>query len=77
MGQTPRSELLFISEKHLRTPFGEDCQKCARRLSDQLREAGHFVESLLFRMYVCPSCGDKRCSKAKDHEQPCDKAGKS
>lgn len=68
---------LFVTEPVLRTPFGEDCQKCARRLSDQLREAGYFAESLLFRMYLCPSCGDKRCSRAKDHEKPCDKVATS
>ena len=25
------------------------------------------------RMVVCPSCGDKRCVHAKDHEAPCAK----
>lgn len=41
-----------------------DCLKC-RPVS--------FADPGSIRMAVCPTCGDKRCVHAKDHEAPCAK----
>lgn len=48
-----------------------DCWKCAEAESKRLEEAGDWVGSLGFMMYLCPECGNKRCPKATDHDLPC------
>ena len=37
-----------------------DCRRCAREQAE-----AHD------RMIVCPTCGNKRCPKATDHDLPC------
>lgn len=56
----------------MESPFDADCGMCAMEVSHRLRSAGHFAESLSFRMYICDECGNKRCAKAQDHTEACD-----
>jgi DNA-directed RNA polymerase subunit RPC12/RpoP len=46
-----------------------DCMNCESCLSDKLDESGWPI--LATRMIVCPSCGNKRCPKATDHNLKC------
>ena len=43
-----------------------DCLRCA---AAPWALAGHPVH--IDRMIVCPTCGNKRCPKATDHDLPC------
>ena len=43
-----------------------DCLTCARGLS-----AANGLPFVLTRMFLCPTCGNKRCPKATNHELAC------
>lgn len=50
----------------------EDCWACANENARQeFRDTGK--RRVSFFMYLCPECGDKRCAKAADHLNECDK----
>jgi hypothetical protein len=46
-----------------------DCRRCIANRGDT--RGG--LPRLWGEMIVCPSCGDKRCVHAHDHEAPCAK----
>lgn len=54
------------------TPWGEwaDCTDCEARWLDQYRETDP-MRWLSRRMIVCPTCGNKRCPKATQHDNAC------
>lgn len=62
---------LFVTEKRLISPVDGDCTVCAHQISKRLQDAGHFAESMQFRMYTCPDCGNKRCPRGSWHENAC------
>lgn len=52
-----------------------DCWRCATELADAAEAAGADVISTALHlfgvMYLCPTCGNKRCPKATDHRLDC------
>lgn len=50
----------------------ENCQNCREclRLFD-MKEQGSGLPLDVVRMIVCPTCGNKRCPKATNHELSC------
>lgn len=64
---------LWVTEKRLKTPSDADCWIDGMVLGARLEAAGHSVEAMSFfyPMYLCPSCGNKRCPKATWHENEC------
>ena len=46
-----------------------DCEHCHKCLEGKLNEFGWPITSM--RMILCPTCGNKRCPKATDHELEC------
>lgn len=50
-----------------------DCNNCRACLKDKaVKILGGKVEvPAVVRMIVCPTCGNKRCQKASDHELAC------
>jgi hypothetical protein len=46
---------------------------CRKHAEEILNDTSDFDErmSLVFRMYLCPECGNKRCPKATDCENNC------
>lgn len=55
--------------------FESDCIKCdaAYRESLPVNDIGRMMR----RMILCPSCGNKRCPKATDHELLCSGSNES
>lgn len=56
------------------TVFKYDCHRCAREAFKALpaEEQSKVFTSLEFaRMFLCPTCGNKRCPKATDHRLDC------
>lgn len=48
------------------------CRHCREVCDAQARQDGAPFSLIIARpMFVCPSCGDKRCAKAADHREPC------
>jgi hypothetical protein len=62
---------LYVETKRLISPYDADCWIDGMIISRKLTAAGHWTESLMFPMYVCPECGNKRCPKATWHEEAC------
>lgn len=52
-----------------------DCARCSKEISDMLLASGEmeWYQAAQQPMWVCPSCGNKRCAKASDHENACDR----
>ncbi len=59
-GNDEEINILNLMEKQL--GVGCWCQNCC------LKETGLYH---MFRMVVCPECGNKRCPKASDHMLQC------
>lgn len=55
---------VLAGKEQLQSPARCWCAKC-----DLQRNHG-----LATRMSLCPLCGDKRCQRARDHANACDKA---
>jgi hypothetical protein len=56
-----------VSRPSLSTPESEpDCITCAR---GKLTESGY--PWTMAKMFLCPTCGNKRCPKATDHNLAC------
>lgn len=68
---------LTVTETRLRTPFDADCWECASEISDRLAEAGHWMEAMSFPMFLCPTCGNKRCPRASNHGNECTRSNAS
>lgn len=50
----------------------DDCGHCRRCLRDTRMKVGDIDLPILgTRMVVCPTCGNKRCPKATNHELAC------
>jgi len=43
-----------------------DCRKCAETMTDE-----HGLPLTASRMFLCATCGNKRCPKATDHALEC------
>ncbi len=53
-----------------------DCRRCAREQAaaePPVTYAGALAAAFAdsARMFLCPTCGNKRCPKASDHDLPC------
>jgi len=50
-----------------------DCARCSRELAERLLAEGTitWAESMSQPMWLCPSCGNKRCPKASWHGHEC------
>lgn len=48
-----------------------DCYRCAEETAHLLSDPVKKMLLLGGRMYVCPTCGNKRCPKATDHRHAC------
>lgn len=59
---------LFLARRH-------DCYRCASEARAVAEATGEpSMETLMItsgRMFLCPTCGNKRCPKATDHRQTC------
>jgi len=48
------------------------CHYCRRLYENSIAGKNHNDLSFLnYRMIVCPTCGNKRCPKASDHDLAC------
>lgn len=47
----------------------ESCGKCYTCLENEVTEFG--IPVVATRMILCPTCGNKRCPRATDHELAC------
>ncbi len=57
---------MSVSDEGISYP---DCWLCAVEKDE--RESDIWNHWTLSRMYVCPTCGNKRCPKATDHRLGC------
>lgn len=48
-----------------------DCYRCAYEQAAQTEDAIGRALLLGGRMFLCPTCGNKRCPKATDHRHDC------
>lgn len=48
-----------------------DCWRCAAELADTLSDPIEQMLTVGGRMFLCPTCGNKRCPKATDHRLDC------
>lgn len=46
-----------------------NCGNCHKCLEGKTTE--HSIPLSMTRMLLCPSCGNKRCPRATDHNLPC------
>jgi hypothetical protein len=51
-------------------PVREDCGNCHMCLVGKF-DPGSDIPIRFTRMILCPTCGNKRCPKATDHEMTC------
>jgi len=55
-----------MSDAHERL-FSYDCWRCASESGDTING----IPTTGMRMFLCPTCGNKRCPKATDHRLAC------
>ncbi|AYN94406.1 hypothetical protein EAW52_10770 [Pseudomonas sp. LTJR-52] len=48
-----------------------NCHKCTADLETVIPGTKIVLKGMVDRMILCPSCGNKRCPKASDHELEC------
>lgn len=53
--------------------FVDKCNECFDCLDDPLLG---YLNPVMYRMVVCPRCGNKRCPKATFHENECTNSNK-
>lgn len=49
----------------------EDCGKCYRCWDERTQDAPIMERAMSRTMFLCPTCGNKRCPKASDHRLAC------
>lgn len=48
------------------------CRRCEEeRKADEYQQTGDWPAYLARHLMTCPKCGSKRCPKAADHRNPC------
>lgn len=53
----------------------DDCNNCYECLKD--KKEGNGLPTVVTRMILCPTCGNKRCPKATDHNLDCTNSNES